>query len=123
MATHPGGVSTRQPKHFIQLKDSGKFQLYDFGKEGNQITYGQSWPPDYPLEKVDPMTPIHLFYSDGDHTVSSEDIPILASKLPRSVLHKIEKSKWDHSDFIIGNTVDEVLNLPIINIINEFEKN
>ncbi|XP_016959822.2 lipase 1 isoform X2 [Drosophila biarmipes] len=121
VVTHPSGVSTRQPKHYIQLKKSGKFRPYDFGPVRNWKTYGQFSPPDYPLEMVNPMSPVHVFFSDWDNTVSSKDIPKLVSKLPRSVEHRIMESTWDHLDFLIGKTVDKVINQPVISIINEFE--
>ncbi|XP_070851624.1 lipase 3 [Drosophila suzukii] len=121
VVTNPSGLSTRQPKHYIQLKDSGKFRQYDFGPKKNRKTYGQTSPPEYPLEKVNPMTPVNVFYSAGDNTISTKDILKLVSKLPRSVKHKIKEPTWDHLDFILGKTIDKVVNLPVINIINAFE--
>jgi len=94
VVTNPSGLSTRQPKHYIQLKDSGKFRQYDFGPKKNRKTYGQTSPPEYPLEKVNPMTPVNVFYSAGDNTISAKDILKLVSKLPRSVKHKIKEPTW-----------------------------
>lgn len=31
----PGNASVKQFAHFAQIMDSGKFQKYDYGKEGN----------------------------------------------------------------------------------------
>jgi len=121
VATNPSGLSTRQPKHYIQLKESGKFRQYDFGPKKNRKLYGQTSPPEYPLEKVNPMTPVNVFYSAGDNTISTKDILKLVSKLARSVKHKIKEPTWDHLDFILGKTIDKVVNLPVINIINAFE--
>ncbi|XP_017000314.2 lipase 3-like [Drosophila takahashii] len=121
IATHPAGISTRQPKHYYQLKDSGKFRPYDFGLKQNLALYKKFSPPDYPLNKVRPLSPIHLWYSDDDGTISPKDIPTLVSKLSSVVTHRITDPTWDHTDFLFSKTIKSKINLPIINIINEFE--
>ncbi|XP_017076903.1 lipase 1-like [Drosophila eugracilis] len=121
-ATHPAGISTRQPKHFIQLTDSGKFRMYDFGIIGNMITYRSLSPPDYPLHKVRPLTPVHIFYSDDDFSTSKEDVLNFAARVPQPTMHRIAEKSWHHMDFVHALTVAEVINKPIIEIFNKFDQ-
>uniref|UniRef100_A0A6P4F3W5 Lipase n=1 Tax=Drosophila rhopaloa TaxID=1041015 RepID=A0A6P4F3W5_DRORH len=121
LATHPAGISSRQPKHFLQVRKSGKFRPFDFGVKKNRMIYKQVLPEEYPLEKVRPMSPIHIYYSDGDKMTTTIDVLILANKLDKVVKHHIPDSTWDHTDFIFAKTVDKVINEPIIGIIDQFE--
>ncbi|XP_002097420.3 lipase 3 [Drosophila yakuba] len=121
LATHPGMISTRQPKHFLQLRNSGKFRPYDFGEKRNKKLYNQSKPPDYPLEKVSPLSPIQIYRSQGDTLVSRKDIHTLVSKLDKVVLNIVEFKKWSHTDFIFSNLIEKVINEPIIKVIDLFE--
>ncbi|XP_052853831.1 lipase 1-like isoform X1 [Drosophila gunungcola] len=121
LATHPGGISSRQPKHFLQIRKSRKFRPFDFGPKQNKKIYKQCSPPNYPLEKVRPMSPIHIYYSDGDKLTSARDVLKLASKLDNVVKHHIADSSWEHTDFLFAKTVDTVINQPVIKVIDQFE--
>ncbi|KAH8233681.1 hypothetical protein KR026_011170 [Drosophila bipectinata] len=120
LATHPAGISTRQPKHFIQLTDSGKFRQYDYGSVKNLIVYGQKSPPDYKLYNVRPLSPVHIFYSDDDSSTNATDIRLLGSKLTSVVMNRITKPTWHHLDFIFATTVAKDINMPIIQILDKF---
>lgn len=122
MATHPSGISTRQPKHFIQLTDSGKFQQYDYGLVKNMRIYGQSSPPDYKLENIRPLSPVDIFYSDDDMATNATDIRLLGKKLPSVVMHHITKPTWHHMDFVHALTVANDINKPIMRIFEKYEK-
>ncbi|KMZ03956.1 lipase 3 [Drosophila simulans] len=121
LATHPGAISTRQPKHFLQLRKSGKFRPYDFGDWKNNKLYNQSTPPDYPLENVRPQSPIQIYHSHGDDLVVRKDIHTLISKLDQVVLHDIAFKKWSHADFLFAKLIKNVVNEPIIKVIDRFE--
>ncbi|XP_017076756.1 lipase 3 [Drosophila eugracilis] len=122
LATHPAGISTRQPKHYFQLKDSGRFRQYDFGRAKNWLTYNRFSPPDYPLENVRTLSPIHLYYSDDDGTIAPADVSTLASELPNSVVHHIMERTWDHMDFILASSVKSMINEPVMKVISDFEQ-
>ncbi|XP_070073656.1 lipase 1 [Drosophila takahashii] len=122
LSTHPAAISSRQPKHFLQVRRAGKFQLYDFGAEQNMKIYNQSLPPEYPLQNVRPLSPIHIFYSDGDTMTVAKDVLQLINTLASVVPHRIQYPLWAHSDFIFAKSVDTVVNQPIIEIIGEFER-
>ncbi len=65
-ASHfPSGVSTWVLAHFLQLSGSERFAKFDYGKVNNIIRYGQTFPPDYPLHKIN-LRRISIFYSLND---------------------------------------------------------
>ncbi|XP_033167818.1 lipase 3 [Drosophila mauritiana] len=121
-ATLPAGVSSRQPKHFIQLTDSGRFRPFDFGILRNLINYRSLTPPDYPLHNVRPLTPVHIFYSDDDLSAAKEDVENFAASLPEAVMHRISTPSWHHMDFVHSMTVANVINKPVIEIFKRFEQ-
>ncbi|XP_032577851.1 lipase 3 [Drosophila sechellia] len=121
LATHPGAISTRQLKHFLQLWKSGKFRPYNFGVMRNKKLYNQATPPDYPLKNVRPKSPIQIYHSHGDDLVVRKDIHTLISKLDQVVLHDIAFKKWSHSDFLFAKLIKNVVNEPIIKVIDRFE--
>uniref|UniRef100_A0A6P4ESW5 Lipase 3 n=1 Tax=Drosophila rhopaloa TaxID=1041015 RepID=A0A6P4ESW5_DRORH len=55
----PAGASTKQMHHFGQLRNSRKFQLFDYGL-WNLLYYGSLRPPSYKLENV--RTKVALYY-------------------------------------------------------------
>ncbi|XP_016985063.1 lipase 1 [Drosophila rhopaloa] len=122
MATHPAGISSRQPKHFIQLTDSGKFRMFDFGILANIIIYRSASPPDYPLHNVRPLTPVHIFYSEQDFSTRMEDVLNFASRLPEAQMYRIHETSWHHMDFLHAMSVAEVINKPIIRIFQQFDQ-
>ncbi|XP_016959939.2 lipase 3-like [Drosophila biarmipes] len=121
LSTHPAAISSRQPKHFLQLKRAGKFQQFDYGKKKNLQVYKQPSPPEYPLKNVHPKAPIHIYYSVGDTMTSESDVLKLISTLGKVVAHRIPYTEWGHSDFIFASTVDRVINQPIMQVISQFE--
>lgn len=44
--------------------------MYDYGYQINQKLYGNSVPPEYPVEKI--ITPTYLIYSKHDSVATSE---------------------------------------------------
>ncbi|XP_017041218.1 lipase 3 [Drosophila ficusphila] len=124
LATHPNGISPRQPKHFFQLKDSGRFQQYDFGSLKNMLRYKKRSPPIYPLQNVRPLSPIHLYYSEDDGTVSPKDVLTLTNHLCHTVVHHhITERTFDHTDFLFATTVNRMINTPVMNVIQQYESN
>ncbi|XP_017040986.1 lipase 3-like [Drosophila ficusphila] len=122
LATHPVGISTRQQKHYFQLKYSGRFQQYDFGSSENKIRYNKPSPPIYPLQNVRPCSPIQLYYSKDDETVSPKDIYTLINNLRHTVVeHLITVRMFDHADFLFSITANMIVNVPVIGVITKYE--
>ncbi|XP_061386645.1 lipase 3-like [Musca vetustissima] len=122
-ATHPSPSSTHQAIHYVQLKISGRFRQYDFGREGNILQYNHTAPPEYPLENINPKFPLHLYYSDYDELATRKDIEKLSKLLGnRSVDHYIDLKEFAHIDFIWANNIHEVINRPILEIMQDTEE-
>ncbi|XP_017143217.1 lipase 3-like isoform X1 [Drosophila miranda] len=119
LKTLPAGISSRQLKHYLQLKMSSRFCMYDHGKKTNRLIYGSSRPPDYPLKYVKPKSPINLYYSSSDFVVSKENVLLLAEKLSLCELHHIPY--YSHIEFQFARAVGTTLNRPIVKLISKYE--
>lgn len=104
----------------MQLHVSGRFRPYDYAVEGNLKRYNAKTPPDYKLDNVNTRLPIHLYYSDFDELSTKKDVEHLASILgKRSVQHFVNLQQFAHVDFLWANNVGEVINRPVMEIINQ----
>ena len=64
MGHTPAGASVRSLVHYAQGVNSGEFRMYNHGKEGNLLYYGQEEPPKYDVSQI--TAPIALYWSDND---------------------------------------------------------
>eukprot|EP00347_Sterkiella_histriomuscorum_P011029 403374021 len=69
---YPSGSSIRSMEHFSQLKNTGKFMTFDFGKERNLEEYGQEEPFEIPIEKITEI-PIAMFVGTNDKLATQSD--------------------------------------------------
>ncbi|XP_073821502.1 lipase 3-like [Musca autumnalis] len=121
LESHPAGASTNQICHYMQEQQSGRFCLYDHGEKKNMQIYGQSTPPDYPLDKI--TAEVHLWYSDNDEMAAVVDVERLADILPNRVMHHMEDPTWAHGDFNMHIEVKKYVNDPIVEIMQNYENN
>lgn len=106
--------------------DTESFNGYDYGSGLNLRLYGSIEPKAYNLSLV--TAPVHLFWSQGDLIVTPKDTAWLASQLGNLAgSHRIADLNFTHLDFALGSNVNEVVNLPILdlmpppwNYLNEF---
>ncbi|XP_020808895.1 lipase 3 [Drosophila serrata] len=119
--THPGGSSSNQGIHFLQLYDSHEFRQYDWGTKLNNELYGQDLPPDYDLSKI--TAPTHLYSSTNDALCGPEDVNTLVSRFTNLVEdYRVPVQSFNHLDFIIARNMKELVNDPIIRRINAYEE-
>ncbi|KAH8381039.1 hypothetical protein KR200_009727 [Drosophila serrata] len=119
--THPGGSSSNQGIHFLQLYDSHEFRQYDWGTKKNNELYGQDLPPDYDLSKI--TAPTHLYSSTNDALCGPEDVNTLVSRFTNLVEdYRVPVQSFNHLDFIIARNMKELVNDPIIRRINAYEE-
>lgn len=121
MESHPGGISTEQFLHYMQVLHSSTFRQYDFGFFGNYLRYNRTVPPLYPIENITKL--IHIWYGQGDHTVKPADIQRFARVMPAVELHCIPDRLWSHGDFMFSLNVRQLFNEPLIGILNDYEVN
>ena len=118
--THPAGASTDQICHYMQEQQSGYYRQFDFGTTKNVKMYGTPQPPEYPVELI--TARLHLWYSDNDSMAAVEDVLRLAARLPNKQMHHMEDPLWSHGEFASHWEVKKYINDPIIEIMNNFEK-
>lgn len=96
----PAGASTKTLIHYAQeIKNSGRFQLFDYGPDGNYKEYGTVIPPEYPLHKI--TLPIALFSSENDWLSSDIDVTSLYVQIANPIEHYIVPLKtFNHVDFL-----------------------
>ncbi|KAH8379890.1 hypothetical protein KR009_007824 [Drosophila setifemur] len=118
--THPGGSSSNQGIHFLQLYTSHKFRQYDWGTKKNNELYGQDLPPDYDLSLI--TAPVHLYSSFNDALCGPQDVDTLASEMTHLTEdYRVPVQSFNHLDFIIAHNMKELVNDVVIDRINSYE--
>jgi len=98
LATEPDWTSSKEVIHYAQLIRSGKFEMFDFGTQGNIEHYNTSKPPAYNLQNI--RVPIALFYGELDELADPTDVAHLLAELPpSSIVHVEEIPHYGHRDF------------------------
>ncbi|KAH8339109.1 hypothetical protein KR074_004414 [Drosophila pseudoananassae] len=118
--THPGGSSSNQGIHFLQLWASHEFRQYDWGTKKNKEIYGQEVPPDYDLSLI--TAPTHSYSSNNDALCGPQDVDTLVSKFTHLTEdHRVPVQSFNHLDFIIAKNMKELVNDLVIDRINSYE--
>jgi len=121
--THPAGISTSQGIHYIQLKHSNRFRLYDHAKQ-NMKLYGQQEPPDYELGNI--QAPTYVYYGLNDTSVNWRDIERLPDFMRNDslkLMHLVPDETWGHIDFIFAQKVKETIYDMVLAYIDQYEAN
>ena len=82
----PNGASLQQIIHFAQLINSGNFQYFDYGKQGNLEKYGQEQPLLIDVTEIKEV-PIALFVGYYDNLANYNDARKLRDLLPYCVFY------------------------------------
>lgn len=120
--THPGGSSSNQGIHYIQLSDcnAGRFCQMDWGEKKNKEIYGQSSPPDYNLENI--KAPTYLYSSENDALCNPLDVNTLVSKATNLAGdYRVPDKTFNHLDFIVAKNMKEMVNEPVMQNILKHE--
>lgn len=107
----PAGTSTKTVVHYAQeIHESGNFQNFDYGTEGNMKRYGRELPPSYNLKKI--SAPVALFYAQNDWLAGYQDVKKLYTNLPvesAKALIKVPLDNFNHVDFLWGIDAPELV--------------
>ncbi len=90
--------------HWAQQVDSGTFEMFDYGTQGNMQHYNQPTPPQYVLQNFPTSLPVAVFMGGEDYLADPTDVEQLLGLLPfppfvhnepeyRNVNERIDKSK------------------------------
>ncbi|XP_017770503.1 PREDICTED: lysosomal acid lipase/cholesteryl ester hydrolase-like [Nicrophorus vespilloides] len=117
----PAGTSTKTVIHYLQeIANEGKFQKFDYGKNGNMKEYGQSYPPLYKLNNVD--VPMFLMYAENDWLASPIDVKRLAENLTNTnyEMYKIPLDTFNHVDFLWGIDAPRLVYGPMMDYLRTY---
>ncbi|XP_056635225.1 lipase 3-like [Diorhabda sublineata] len=115
----PAGTSTKNLNHFLQLKLTGNFARYDYGKIKNLDIYDSIDPPSYNLSAI--SVPIGIYYGENDLIVSLVDTERLIEDLPNVIEdHIIDYKRFSHLGFLIADNTDDFVNYYVINTLNKY---
>ncbi|XP_071452435.1 lipase 3-like [Hetaerina americana] len=114
----PAGASTKTLIHYAQEIRSGKFQMYDYGSEGNMKRYGKDFPPEYNVSAIQP--PISLHYSDNDWLANVDDVDQLFHRLPNALgKYKVSLPQFNHLDFLWAKDIKALLYDNLLDLIHK----
>jgi lysosomal acid lipase/cholesteryl ester hydrolase len=117
VAHTPAGTSVQNLVHFAQIINSGNFQKFDYGAEGNVEKYGKLTPPIYDLTKI--TTKVALFWGENDLFADKDDVAKLAEDL-KDVLktdYRVPYDKFTHLDFQWALNAKSVLYEQVIELL------
>jgi len=116
-ANAPAGTSTHTVVHFMQEYVSAeRFQRMDWGPEINMEKYGSKTPPAYNLTSV--SAPVVLFWGDNDWLASPKDVAWLGKRLDNlRGFYRVNSTTFNHLDFLWATNVNELLYLPLIDLL------
>lgn len=115
----PAGASTRTLIHYAQeIKNLGKFQQFDYGREGNMRQYGTDYPPEYPLHKI--TLPIALLSAENDWLASDSAVINLYLQLVNPIEHYIVPLKeFNHIDFLWAIDAPNLVYAKLLELLEE----
>lgn len=112
---YPAGASVKQVWHFSQLKNSGRFKQFDYGRNENLQLYGRATSPDYDLTKVVAKVAIH--YAANDYLVVPNDVEKLRRALPNVVgKYLVDFRQFNHIDFTWAVDARELVYSKVISL-------
>ena len=96
----PCGTSIENMGHWLQMVETTKYMMFDFGSQQKNIEhYGQPHPPDYKLHDI--TAPVALFTGDKDPLATPGNVRALISQLATPPFHHAEP-EYEHMDFAWG---------------------
>lgn len=115
----PGGTSTKNLQHWMQVDHSKKMAKFDYGsKKLNRKYYGQNTPPTYDYSKFkDYKIKSFVTWSDADPFSEKTDnvnFENLLSEEGKSVVTFYKMKNYNHLDYIWSSDAVNDLYKPII---------
>ncbi|KAJ5066379.1 lipase [Anaeramoeba ignava] len=115
----PAGTSTKNMMHWSQLVFTNRWQMFDYGKQGNIEMYGVDPPPEFPAERI--THPISFYFGGKDSLVTQANWEMLFAKLSPDVDHEVTViDKYEHMDMLWALDAYKILNP---NVVADLKKN
>eukprot|EP01103_Thecamoeba_quadrilineata_P006371 TRINITY_DN16098_c0_g1_i1.p1 TRINITY_DN16098_c0_g1~~TRINITY_DN16098_c0_g1_i1.p1 ORF type:complete len:395 (-),score=43.16 TRINITY_DN16098_c0_g1_i1:70-1254(-) len=119
----PNPTSVKNMVHWSQAVKSDTFEMYDYGKKGNEAEYGSATPPQYNL-KMFPSTslPTALFAGGVDALGDPDDVNALIQDIPPSPTTFIHmEATYGHLDPLLGYNAWQRIYPTILDLIAHYQ--
>ncbi|XP_006822897.2 gastric triacylglycerol lipase-like [Saccoglossus kowalevskii] len=113
----PAGTSLQNIVHWMQMIQSGKFQMYNYGLIENLVHYKQIRPPVYDVGAME--TPVALYWGEWDMLADPLDVELLIPKL-KNIVVKRKLERFDHFDFVWAMDAIYVLYNDVIKLMQQY---
>lgn len=122
VAHEPGGTSTQNMIHWLQLVQTNRYQMYDYGSAAaNQKAYGQPTPPLYDLTKFPKTLPTAVYTGGLDELADPIDTAYLISQLP--VKPKVVNiPTYSHIDFVWALDANKLVYDSVVAFMQKYSK-
>jgi len=116
----PNPTSVQNVGHWGQEVESGLFQMFNFGEQGNMQHYNQSTPPLYDIGKMPTGLPVAIFSGGRDYLADPTDIATLIKDLPvPPVLHHVSPT-YSHMDFLWAENANTEIYPSVLGLLQKY---
>jgi len=122
MAYFPAATSMKNMAHWGQFVRVNKFDMFDYGKDGNIAHYGQSTPPLYNVNNIPKTLPIALFSGGNDYLADPIDVNHLIQDLITYNPYQYGISDYAHLDFIMAYDAYKLLYPTVLLVLNNYSQ-
>eukprot|EP01132_Coremiostelium_polycephalum_P006176 gene6176-7690_t len=117
----PAGTSIQNIQHWSQGVTQKQFQMFNYGPTGNLLSYNQTNPPIYSVNKISNQVKMVLFSGTVDELADPLDVQSLLSELPmESILEWQVIPGYAHLDYVWALDASQIIYPKIINYIHKF---
>lgn len=117
----PGGTSSKNLIHWMQIYSRQELAQYDYGKKLNMQIYGSEKPPKYDIEQwKNWKIPTYLTTTDADPFSVYDDVKIFTNKVNNNDIIQIKYlENYNHLDYLWAESANEDIYLDVLNFIQQ----
>jgi hypothetical protein len=115
----PGGTSTKNVMHWIQIYRTQVLAEYDYGKKQNLQIYGRETPPEYKVENWENWNiPTFMTMSDADPFSAIKDIQFFLDRVKnKNSIYIKHLFNYNHCDYVWSTDAKKDIFYDILNFL------